>query len=441
MLKIYKSFRMSRFLPALTVLCLSAMSANAASDGVVYDLDILNTFPPKGQVDMSKVTWDVTLIKVSSKYNYRPGAEVSINNAKGTYTRTGKLEDSSFTADTRTFKYINAPEPAESGTYTMVIPQGTFGDAAWLENPQTGHSNPEMKVVWHVVAAGSVAATYDIEVSSTNPTDEATVDIKDNPFELTVTAPGELDFVPGVTADLLNPESDYVGKVTFVATDTQDGHTTFKTEINPPITHNGTYSLNIPQGMFGDLTFAEDSSDGHGNLPYSMSFDITGGEAPKDPIKYDMIPEISPADGSHVSYNDMMKVTLTFPEGTDWIEENSAQAVLRCSSANYYAKALFRREEGKDGTFYIKFGFKPYRDGDYIMVLNQGIFMDANKEHANPEITYTWHVSSTGIDSISVNTDSEQPIYDLNGLYQGTDPSLLPSGLYIRQGKKLTIIH
>lgn len=418
-----------------------AQSTVAASENsVVYDLDIIGTNPAKGLIDLTNVTWDVMRITVAYEYNYRPGATVSLRNAKGTYVREDvKLEDSSFTADTRTFKMVYPPEPSYNGTYTLTIPQGTFGDAAWLENPETGHSNPEIKVVWRVVGAEGTTAEYDLEVASTSPADNGTVDIKDAPLELTVTAPGELNYVPGITADLVNEESDYYGKVEFTSPETVDGNTTFKTIITPAVTRNGTYTLTIPEGMFGDLPYAEDSTEGHGNKEYTMSFEVTGGDAPKEPIKYDLIPEVTPADGAHVTFDQVQRLVFVFPEGTNWVNEDTAKAVLRCSSANYYSSALFRREPGQPGTFYLAYGTKPFREGVYTLVLNQGIFVDAEKAHSNPEINYSWNVSATGIDSVSEEGTEEYGVYDLNGVYVGESVKNLPVGVYVVKGRKVYV--
>lgn len=437
----------SRFLKAMACVAALAVSFPAAGlaqdkadDGVVYDLDIIETFPPVGAVDMTTVTWDVTLVTWSHDYNYRPGARVSLANAKGTYDKEGPLEDSSETADLRTVKLIHGPEPSENGTYTLTIPQGSFGDAAWLADPAKGHSNPEIKVVWRVYNAAGTTAAYDVEVLSTSPADKGTADIGSSPFKLTVTGPGELGYIDGVYATLVNAESHYEGKVRFTSAADKDGNTVFSTAVTPEITRNGTYTLSIPEGMFGDLPFAADSSEGHGNVPYTMSFEVTGGLPPKGPVEYDLVPEVTPANGSTVSYDEVKYLLFVFPEGTDWVNENDAKAILRCQPANFFGTALFRRLEDAPGTFYLKFGNKVYRDGEYSLVLNKGIFMDADKEHSNPEITYTWNVvASTGIDGVESEEDAVPGVYDLNGVYMGADAKGLPAGVYVVKGKKVLV--
>lgn len=441
--------RLRRMLMCLSAVTVSVMAAPDAlsfdapstveEQGVVYDLDIIETFPPVGAVDMTVVTWDVTLITIHHDYDYRPGAQVSLRNAKGTYVRDGALENSSFTADRRTMKLVNPPEPSENGTYTLTIPQGTFGDEAWLADPQTGHSNPEIKVVWRVFNAAGTTADYDVSVMSTEPADKGSVDIASSPLEITVTGPGTLGYVEGVYADLVNEESDYHGKVRFVSASVQDGNTVFKTSITPEVTRDGTYTLNIPEGMFGDLPFAADCSEGHGNLPYAMSFEVTGGQPPKGPVQYDLYPEVTPADGSAVSFSDMQRLVFVFPEGTDWVNENDAKAALKCETANYYAPTLFRREPGKPGTFYLAVGSKVRREGVYTLVMNQGIFMDAEKEHSNPEITFTWNVGTTGIDGVEAENGAAPGVYDLDGVYRGADTDGLPAGVYVVKGRKVLV--
>lgn len=415
------------------------ITREAAETGVVYDLDILDTWPAKGAVDMSEATWNVTLITVAYDYNYRPGAKASLCNSTGTFEWEGELENSSFTADTRTFKLISLYEPIENGTYTLTIPQGTFGDAAWLENPETGHSNPEIKVAWRVYGARGTVAEYDLEVASTTPADNGSADITDNPLAITVTAPGELDFVPGIYGELVNEESHYHGKVYLGSPLRADGMTTFQTTVNPPVVHNGTYTLTIPEGAFGDLPYAQDSSQGHGNKAYTMSFEVTGGKAPMEPVKYDLSPEITPADGTDVSFTDVQRLVFIFPEGTNWVDENTAKAALRCQTANYYSSALFRRDPEVSGSFYLAFGTKPFREGTYTLVLNQGIFMTADKTRSNPEITYTWNVKSTGIDTVGADEEAATAVYDLGGTYKGDTLEGLPAGIYVVKGRKITV--
>lgn len=406
---------------------------------VVYDLGIIRTSPKEGSVDMSSFTWEVTQITVNSAYDIRPGSKVSISGAKGRYEREGELKLAMFTADTRTFKFMNGPEPSINGTYTLTIPQGTFGDAEWVEDPETGHSNPEIKVVWRVYGASGTTADYDIEVASTTPAAEGTADIENSPLEITVTAPGELGVVPGVNATLVNKDANYSGTVKFVSAETVEGNTTFKTEITPAVTVNGTYTLTIPEGLFGDMDYVNDCSEGHGNKAYTMTFDVTGGEAPQEPMKYELIPTVTPANEAEVLIDQMQRLVFVFPEGTDWVDENSARASMSCPEANYFDTSLFRREADADGTFTLTWGTKPFREGVYKLVLKQGIFVNEADNNSNPEITYTWNVKTTGIDSVLSDEEAEYGVYDLNGVYVGDSLKGLPAGLYVVKGRKVIV--
>lgn len=402
---------------------------------VVYDLDIIRTNPKAGVLDLSSYTWGVTNISISSAYDIREGAEITMTGNKGSYNLTAKLRQSMLTADVRTVKYI-CDEPRNNGTYTLTIPQGTFGDAEWLEDPEAGHSNPEIKVVWLVAGAAGTIADYDLTVESTAPAADGTADISENPLAITVTAEGELNFVPGIVGTLVNAESNYSGTVAFTSAQTADGKTVFTAKVSPEVTYDGTYTLTLPQGMFGDLEYVEDCSQGHGNAAYTMNFSVTGGIPAKAPIVYDLEPVVTPANESETTFDEIKRITFVFPAGTNWTEENTARASLSCPAANYFDTALFRRGE-TSGSFYLNFGTKPFREGTYTLVLNKGIFVDEALEHANPEITYTWTVKSAGIDSVTEDAYVEGGVYNLNGVYVGESLENLPAGIYVVKGRKV----
>lgn len=402
---------------------------------VVYDLGIKSTNPAEGKVDISMITWEVTQIRVDAAYNVRPGAEVSLTNEATGYSQTAELREGYAMSGTRTMLFTNGREPNQNGTYVLTIPQGSFGDEEWLTDPEEGHTNPEIKVYYRVTGTSGTDAAYDIQVSTTDPAADGNIDIEKEPLAISFTAPGELSFYPGSKLTLACKDVKYNGVATITGAETADGVTTFTTTLSEPVTVNGTYTLTIPEGVFGDSDYLANCSTGHGNESFTCTFTVTGGEGPKEPVKYDLTPEVTPADKATVLPGQLDVITFVFPAGTRTTSD-SARATMKCQAANYYDTAYFVKGEA-DGTFELRFGTKPTREGVYELTLLQGTFTDPEEAHQNPEITYTFTYQTTGVDSILTDEEAAAGVYTLNGVYVGDTTEGLPAGIYVVKGRKI----
>ena len=109
---------------------------------------------------------------------------------------------------------------------------------------------------------------------------------------------------------------------------------------------------------------------------------------------------------------------------------------MSCPEANYFDTAMFIRSD-VDGTYLLKYGSKPKRDGVYTIKVVQGTFADADDEHENPEFTLTYTFKTSGIDSILTDEEAAAGIYDLNGVYVGDSTENLPVGVYVVKGRKV----
>ena len=143
----------------------------------------------------------------------------------------------------------------------------------------------------------------------------------------------------------------------------------------------------MPEGIFGDLDYVKDCSTGHGNEVIVYTFEVTGGQGQKEPTQYDLMPTVTPADNSEVLPGDLDVITFVFPTGTRTTSD-TARASMSCPEANYFDTAMFIRSD-VDGTYLLKYGSKPKRDGVYTIKVVQGTFADADDEHENPEFTLT----------------------------------------------------
>jgi len=407
---------------------------------VVYDLGIKSTKPAEGKIDMSEKAWEVTNFNIDAAYDLAPNStkEATLVCESAGYNRSGLIEFSmlSFDGLTRTLKFVNAPEPTKNGTYVMTIPEGTFGDAEWREDQTMGHANPEIKVYFLVEGvSGDVTTAYDVEIASTTPANEATVNIAEAPATLTFTANGDYGFYPMIGITVACEGAEYKGTAKVTAATVADGVTTFTTELSAPITVNGDYTVTFPQGVIGDAAYIANWTTGHANKEYSMTFTVEGGTPQKEPLKYDLQPTVTPEDGAQLSVDQPVVIAFVFPEGTVRTSED-ARASLICESANYFDTAYFMPTE-TSGTFELKFGTTPKREGTYTMAIPEGTFIDADEAHANPALNYSWNITDTAVDSIYNDEAVEGGVYDLNGVYVGESLKNLPAGIYVVKGRKV----
>lgn len=406
---------------------------------VKFDLGIKTSKPAEGVVDLSSVVWEVTTFGVDAEYDLRPNStvEATIDSEAAGYHASGVIKLSMATDFTRTFKFVNK-EPSKNGTYIMTIPAGTFGDAEWLEDPETGHTNPEIKVYYLVKgASGDITTEYDIEIASTTPANESTVDIAENELTVSFTAAGEYSYYPNMKIAIDCEGAEYKGTAVITGAETADGVTTFTTTLSAPITVNGEYTMTLPQGMFGDADYIADWTKGHANAAATYTFTVTGGAAQKEPMKYDLVPTVTPADGDQIEINTTVMITFVFPEGTVPTTDD-ARASLKCQTANYFDTAYFLKGEA-NGTYVLKFGTIPFREGTYTMTIAEGTFVDADEAHANPELNYSWNITDTGIESIFTDEAIEGGVYNLNGVYVGESLENLPAGIYVVKGHKVAV--
>ena len=406
---------------------------------VKYDLGIKSTKPAEGKVDLSRVTWDVTLINIDADYDLAPDSEVyaTLECEAAGYSQSGKIRFSMLSQYTRTLKFMHS-EPGKNGTYIMTIPQGTFGDADWQADPETGHTNPEIKVYFLVDGvSGDITTAYDLEIASVTPADGTTVNIAETPATLTFTAAGDLGFYPMMQINVACEAAEYAGTATVTEAAFADGVTTFTTALSEPITVNGEYTVTIPEGVIGDADYIADWTTGHANQAMTTTFKVEGGAGQKEPVTLDLQPTITPESGSQLAINQQVVIAFVFPAGTVATTED-ARASLQCKSANYFATAIFMKSE-TDGTFTLTYGTNPKREGTYTMTVKENTFFNEELNSANPELNLSWEIQDTGVESIFTDEAIEGGVYNLNGVYVGESLENLPAGVYVVKGHKVAV--
>ncbi|MCM1006217.1 MAG: hypothetical protein NC402_07980 [Prevotella sp.] len=407
---------------------------------VKYDLGLKNSKPAEGKVDMSKFTWEVTQLMIDANYDLAENStkEATLVCEALEYNSGGVIKPASNDGFTRTLKFANKNVPdTKSGTYIMTIPEGTFGDAEWREDPETGHTNPEIKVYFMVDGGSVVSTVYDLEVASVTPENESSVNIAENPLAISFTANGELSYYPSVKASLTSEDAQYNGTVVIASAATAEGITTFTLALDTPVTVNGDYTLTLPEGIFGDADYLANWTTGHASKAFTSTFTVTGGEQQAEPAKYDLMPTLNPESGSQLVINEEVKITFTFPAGTTPTND-SPRASMKCPDANYFATAIFQKGE-TDGSFYLRYGTNPKRIGTYTIDIPEGLFFNKEMNSYNPAFTITYNITDTAIDSIISDENADVEIFNLNGVYVGKNINELPAGIYLTKGKKVIV--
>ena len=155
--------------------------------------------------------------------------------------------------------------PAQySGEYTVYIPEGSFGDAAWLEDHEYGHSNPSIELHYTLINAASSIAEYDL-VPNVVPA-MSNYQAFSIMFEQTDT-----EIMAGATATLECIEAKYMQTADIKSL----GHGMFTVEFAEAPTESGTYVFTVARGAFGDEDYiSTDGFKGKASKEISIAYEI-----------------------------------------------------------------------------------------------------------------------------------------------------------------------
>ena len=234
---------------------------------VVYDLEIVKCNPAEGEVDMDRIQFESIIVTVKDKdLGADPEATATLAAEDGSYSFTGQFK---FNWGVQFIMFVTEA-PKYNGKYTFTIPQGSFGDAEWMADHSTGHSNPEIVVNYSFIGLKDPASpdNYDIVPESYNPaTDAAVSDLS----TVTVNFGKSYNaFDDKAIAHLRCTEAHYEA----TATPASDWGSSFTFTFDPAPTEAGNYLLVIPQGAFGDNDFAADETLGHASAEISVVYEF-----------------------------------------------------------------------------------------------------------------------------------------------------------------------
>ena len=304
-------------------------------------------------------------------------------------------------------------EITAEGTYTIVIPEGSFGDKTWFDNDmQTGRTNENIILYYTVGGTTPGGGTSDWK---TDPADGSTVtSIKTiHVWNLTVTEMGGGSGKVTVKRD--GVELEKIADASW-GTDWNELIITTSKEY----TEDGVYTFEVPEGFF---------LDGSGNALPAVTFTYTIGNGGGDePGTSDW--KTDPADGSTVTSIKTIHVwNLTVTE----MACSSGKVTVKKDGVELekIANALY----GEDLNEVIINTSKEYtEDGVYTFEVPEGFFIDQNG-NALPAVTFTYYIGEgSGISNITVDSENAA-VYTIDGV----KTNINRNGLYIINGKKVSV--
>lgn len=430
---------------------LTAMSAWAMP---VDDITLKNVTPKAGELDIELRSLDqVTLTFTSSDIIIGEDAKATLACPDGT-TLTSSLVQNRYMKNT---VLLDFPDVMPyNGEYTLTIKRWSLGDAEWLGNPETGHSNPKIEVKWTVINGLEAGIAYDIEPISVTPANNASIDYNTGGAQLRqikIVFPSGTYVNPSVPVIISNTEARYSQELLFEGKRGSE-NVTYTATVSPAPLISGNYYLTIPGGAFGDEEFIS-GNGGHASAPINYVYSVTGamtedGEEVETTV-YDYNPESFEIKKPDTKY----EAVLTWGSAPE-IDET---ALINCRLLDdqNFAVAIngldLKKDESGTETV-ISFEATLDLERKYRFVVAQDIFgnslwtsTDRKKGSANPQMSISFLPSevTVGVDSITADgKDVPNSVYTATGirLYgNATDDEIrnLPAGLYIIAGKKVMV--
>lgn len=384
-------------------------------EGVQFDLEFASFSPISDaathEFDLGAKTFGTfNFIYNVAGLNVVEGATVTVTGPD--YDMTGELSlgGTGFSGNQSYIKGSGFPDLTYNGDYTIHIAQGMIGDAAYLENNETGHANAEINYVLHVINGQDLpenAVKYDLEYKFTNYLDEGTFDLENrslNAITITYTQSG-LQLVEGASVTVTGPDFEATAPITSIKPNFLGANSIlhFSEELPDPV-YNGEYTLHIAKGSFGDADFIANNKTGHANAEININFTgINGKDKPLIDYDIDMLsltPRQSASDSTvDISQKTFETIQMTFNKaGLDVVEG----ATLTLEGPGYYQTGgitfNYAGWNGASTVFKSSLSADPKFNGTYTLTIPAGVIGDAEfletgtKGHANAEIKYVFEI-------------------------------------------------
>lgn len=399
---------------------------------VVFDAKVLKIKPAEGEIDMDMIQFESFTITTAEGMRPKEDAQIKFASADGSYDETLTLK---YSFSNQLIAFVtNAPE--KNGAYTLTIPKGSFGDAEWIADPETGHANDEIVINYTVtgLAEPVVGVQYDLVPVKITPEPETTVsDLKTITIEF-----GEgIQVKPNAKAYVSCIEARYSSENDIV----DKGNGVFEVILNKPVKESGKYDIFIIRGSFGDAAYMADNSKGHASgdvdAIWTVVTSASGPEIDIEPVK------ITPEPESTVS--ELTTITVEFDGDIRMIED--AIAIVESYDVEYSVEVAISAKG--NGVFEIVLTDPVKESGEYMLYISAGTFGDADyiadetTGHCSDDIEAVWTVKidkTEGIDNVNTDDiDTIDGVYNIHGVRVADSLEGLAPGFYVAGGKKVMV--
>ncbi|MGM9693087.1 MAG: Ig-like domain-containing protein, partial [Alloprevotella sp.] len=279
-------------------------SAIAPADGETVTSLKTFTFTLQEQYDMTGSVW---------------GTKAKLLNSKGE-----EIAEASMGYDyNQTVTFTLPEEITKGGTYTLVVPEKTFGnkqfsvyaDDCGISNGGTW--NAEMRLTYTISTPPANTLAY----TTVAPENEST--LTKGLETATLTYADELGFADGTPIDVLNAAGETVATAT-LAVSTENASEAVLT-LSEKLTENGTYTINVPEGyIYNNLYDAEADDKGVAdgalyNPAFTLTFTVD--------YKATLTPTVTP--DSETPVESLASVTLTFEKPVTYDESKTISIFSR----------------------------------------------------------------------------------------------------------------
>ncbi|MDE6447522.1 MAG: hypothetical protein K2L35_04315 [Muribaculaceae bacterium] len=205
-----------------------------------------------GEISADKSLESIFLFCDQAGMAVAPGTEanVTIEEVNGDFKASTRLQKGR--GLNSAYSYFIAAfgtEPSYNGEYIITIAEGAFGDAEWLANPATGHTNAELKISFTLID-GADHDIYTIQPVSVTP-ESGTYSNASDIATFTVKYEDGVTPVEDAKATLAGMGTVVYGE-TVSFTKTEDG--SYTATFDPAPVEDGEYVLIVKSGMFTDGT-------------------------------------------------------------------------------------------------------------------------------------------------------------------------------------------
>lgn len=408
-------------------------------DSVKYDIELTQTTPKLIGFDFNvndRSFETIQFVFNMPQLQLTDAAAVTITGPGYSYTEALKVN--MYPATSTNFKALFKQDPVYNGEYTLTIPQGVLGDAAWIADHEKGHANAAVNVKFNVVGgkeyvAGGVETIFNPAVNPGNG--------KVNSLEkVTMTFPSEVFYAEdtqlkvGYTSDLSATAYQNYG----TASIKRISATEVELEFSNALTGKGGYRVTVPEGTFWDATHNENEDAGSINAEQLLDWIYIPAAAE---VK---ILSTEPANDSKVgSLTTGYKVVVN-------TDNNSAVKLMTLSieginlNDDRVAPVYPIEEDDEQSTAktaegapcWVNNGAEiPLEDG-WLYTFYVTLYDNNDLECASKEFD-VYGDYKVGVMTIDLDADNEI-IFNINGV-RVNNADQLPAGLYIRNGKKVVV--